>query len=65
MLFVGCRLLEAVRGLGASHDVLPESVREQYGLAGWLDDLQEVHSPTSRESYERACKGFAMRVSAI
>lgn len=51
--------------MGAAHDVLPEEVRQQYSLAGWLEDMEEVHRPTTEASYQRACKGVALRVSRL
>jgi RecG-like helicase len=62
---VCCRLLEAVREQGALQDVLPEEVQQKYGLGNWLEDLEEVHRPTTEANYQRACKGVAMRVRRI
>jgi hypothetical protein len=43
-------------------DILPDSLRQQYGIGSWLEDVEEVHRPTSEQQYQRACKGIAMRV---
>lgn len=55
------RLLSTVRERGMQ-DILPEALRQQYDLGSWLEDVQEVHRPTSEQQYKRACKGIAMRV---
>lgn len=54
-----------MREQGALQDVLPEEVQQKYGLGNWLEDLEEVHRPTTEAKYQRACKGVAMRVRRI
>lgn len=55
------RLLSTVRERGMQ-DILPEALLRQYEMGSWLEDVQEVHRPTSEQQYKRACKGITMRV---
>jgi hypothetical protein len=58
-----CRVLgEAVQRVG-ERDVLSAELREEYGLAGWMEDLQEVHNPSGCSAhYQQAEQGLAFRV---
>lgn len=59
-----CRVLGEVRQRVGELDVLPAWLRKDYGLAGWMEDLHELHNPSgSPERYQQAEKGLAMRVS--